>query len=201
MTRVPFRSDDEARAAAVRVVEVVAAGGTVLLPTESFYGLGTDPASPTGVRRVLALKDRPRGLALPVVCADWEQVDAIVAIPGRVRGNLERQWPGPLTVIAPLRRPLPAGREKTLAVRVPGLRSLRALLVLTGPLTATSANRHGRPAHTDPADALGELAGEPDLVLDGGPTAGGRASTLVDVTGDRPRVVRAGPVRWSRTRT
>lgn len=197
MTRLPFHSDAEARAVAAQVGGVVAAGGTVLLPTESFYGLGADPASPEGVRRVFALKDRPDGLALPVVCADWEQIDRLVVVPPGLRNVLEKLWPGPLTVIALMREPRPAGRHCTLAVRIPGLGPLRGLLAVTGPLTATSANRHGRPPHTDPSHALRELSGEPDLVLDGGLTAGGAASTLVDVTAQRPRVVRRGPVPWS----
>ena len=94
------------------------------------------------------------------------------------------------------RRPLPAGTAGTLAVRIPGHDLLRALLYLTGPLTATSANRHGGPPGTTLEAALLGLDGEPDLALDGGPTPGGVASTLVDLTGSEPRVLRVGPAPW-----
>jgi len=143
------------------------------------------------------MKTRPEGVPLPVVCADWAQVERLVEVPDRYRVRLSRSWPGPLTVVARCRRPQAAGREGTLAVRIPGHQLLRALLYLVGPLTGTSANRHGSPPSTDPDRALQQLDPPPDLVLDGGPTPGGVASTLVDITGPEPRVLRVGAASWS----
>jgi L-threonylcarbamoyladenylate synthase len=176
--------------------EVIASGGVVVLPTESFYGLGVDPRNGEAVDRVFALKGRPTELALPVVCSDWQQVEALVSIPDAHRIKLSRIWPAALSVIAPCRAPLPASHTETLAVRLPDHEMLRALVYRVGPLTATSANRHGEPPSTEVEAALESLLGAPDLVLDGGELAGGRVSTIVDLTTDPPRVLRFGRVAW-----
>ena len=84
----------------------------------------------------------------------------------------------------------------TLAVRIPGHAMLRAVLYRTGPVTGTSANRHGAPPAATPDGALDSLVGSPELVLDGGATSGGEPSTLVDLTGEEPRVLRSGAFRW-----
>ncbi len=191
-----FRDGGDVRHVAGAVARVIASGGVVLLPTESYYGLAADPASATGVERIYRLKDRPAGRPLLVLCADWEQVGALVEVDPRWRIRLSRTWPGPLTVILPSRRPLAAAPSGNLAVRIPGSPLLRALLYRVGPLTGTSANRSGSPPHTVATEAVADLAGEPDLVLDGGRTPGGAPSTLVDLSGDEPRVLRIGPAPW-----
>lgn len=196
MTRIPFSEREHVRAAAEAVSAMKARSGVAVVPTETFYGLAADPADPRAVASVFRLKGRPEGMPLPVLAADWKQVERLVEIPGMHRVRLSRTWPGPLTVILPARRPLPAGTSGTLAVRIPGHDLLRALLYLVGPLTATSANRHGRPPCTTLEASLRELVGEPDLALDGGPTRGGVPSTLVDLTGAEPRVLRVGPAPW-----
>jgi L-threonylcarbamoyladenylate synthase len=194
--RIELTENGHLPAAAAAAGEVVRRGGVVVVPTESTYGLGVDPANAAAVTRVFELKMRPPDRALPVVCCDWQQVRDLVRIPDACRVRLSRIWPAALTVIAPCQRRLPAATGDTLAVRIPGHPLLRALLYRVGPLTATSANRHGVPACIDVDGALASLAGDPDLVLDGGPLAGGRASTLVDLTLDPPRVIRVGPVAW-----
>ncbi len=193
----PFQEGRDVRRVAGPVTRVIEAGGVVLLPTESFYGLGAGPDSRHGVEKIFRLKDRPTGRPLLVLCADWRQVEELVEVPTRWRVRLSRTWPGPLTVILPSRRPLAAAPSGRLAVRIPGNAILRALLYRVGPLTGTSANRSGSPPHTQPLDAVADLAGEPDLVLDGGRTAGGSPSTLVDLCGAEPRVLRIGPAAWS----
>ncbi len=189
------RPEDLAEAVAA-VGGVVAAGGVVLVPTETFYGLAADPFSATGVARVYALKGRPRVLALPVLCADWRQVEELVEVAPHNREVLERVWPGPLTVVLRSRARAACAPGGTLAVRIPGLELLRDLLALTGPLTGTSANRHGLAPARRPAAALAALDGRPDLVLDGGATPGGSASTVVDLTVEPARVLRGGPQPW-----
>ena len=196
MRTVPFCRDEDVTEAAAAAADVVAAAGLVLLPTETFYGLAADPRRSEGVDRVYAAKGRPSDLALPVLCADWQQVQSLVNVPEEFRVRLSRIWPGALTVILPSHDRLPASPTQTLAVRIPGHAMLRAVLYRTGPLTGTSANHHGRPACVEAAEALESMAEAPDLVLDGGATAGGVPSTLVDLTGDQPRVVRKGPVLW-----
>jgi tRNA threonylcarbamoyl adenosine modification protein (Sua5/YciO/YrdC/YwlC family) len=193
---VRFRGQADVVAAAEAATVTAAVGGVILLPTETYYGLGADPTNPEGVDRVFAAKGRPSDLALPVLCADWLQLEALVVPPEEFRVRLSRIWPAALTVVLPCRVPLPAAPAGTLAVRIPGHAMLRSLLYRTGPLTGTSANPHGWPPCVEPATALRSLAAPPDLVLDGGVTAGGGASTVVDLTGDRPSVLRQGAVLW-----
>lgn len=196
MRTIPFRSDGDAAAAGAAAAKVAVAAGVILFPTETFYGLGADPRSPQAVERVFDAKGRPRDVALPVLCADWQQVRSLVEVPERFRVRLSRIWPAALTVILATRHRLPASPGGTLAVRIPGHPLLRSMLYRTGPLTGTSANRHGDPPCVEPRAALASLAAGPDLLLDGGPTAGGAPSTVVDLTGEEPRVLRQGTVLW-----
>ena len=196
MKRLPFAESEDVKAALETAVEVAAAGGVVLIPTESFYGLGADPRNAAAVERVLGLKGRPEALGLPVVCCDWSQLEQLVEIPAEHRVKLSRVWPAALSVVAVERSSTPAGRSGTLAVRIPDHDVLRVLLYRTGPLTATSANGHGEPPCTVVDEALASLHGEPDLVLDGGALPGGRVSTMVDLAADKGRVIRSGAVGW-----
>lgn len=196
MIRLVFSDPSDTRKALDDAAEVVASGGVVLIPTESYYGLGVDPGQRDAVERVYALKGRPDGLALPVVCSDWGQVDSLVEIADAHRLRLSRIWPGALTVVAPRRTSVAAGSADTLAVRIPDHDMLRALLYRVGPLTATSANRHGESPCASPDAALKSLLGSPDLVLDGGELAGGRVSTMVDLSSGEVREIRPGPVVW-----
>jgi L-threonylcarbamoyladenylate synthase len=188
--------DGDAAVAARAVAEVIAGGGVVLLPTETFYGLAADPLDRAAVDRVFAAKGRPAALSLPVLCSDWRQLESLVDVPERYRVRLARIWPAPLSVVLRCHRPVAAAPGGTMAVRIPGHAMLRAVLYRVGPLTGTSANRHGEPACVDPDAALGSLVEPPDLVLDGGRTGGGAPSTVVDLTGAEARLLRDGPVRW-----
>lgn len=196
MTHLPFSDSEDIKNALGTAADVVAAGGVVLIPTESHYGLGVDPRLPGAVARVFELKGRPGSQALPVVCSDWQQVDSLVEVPEIHRVKLARVWPAALTVVAPCKNRIPASSTDTLAIRIPDLDRLRALLYRVGPLTATSANGHGEPPSPSVADALGSLHGAPDLVLDGGILAGGQVSTLLDLTSLEAHEIRSGPVVW-----
>ena len=196
MIRLPFVEHGDVAEAAQTASAAVAQGGVLLLPTESFYGLGTDPWNETGVSRIFTLKDRPAELGLPVLCADWQQLESLVVVPEIYRVKLARLWPAALTVVLPTVGKVPAARSGTLAVRIPGHNELRALLYRLGPLTATSANRHGDPPCTTIDGALASLAEPPNLVLDGGATAGGQPSTLVDLSRGEPEILRPGACAW-----
>ena len=196
MRTVRLVVDSDAAAAGRAAAAVAASAGIIVLPTETFYGLAADPSSGEAVDRVFAAKGRPRDLSLPVLCADWEQVNSLVEVPERFRVRLSRGWPGALTVVLCSLEPLPAAPGGTVAVRIPDHALLRAVLYRTGPLTGTSANRHGVPPAVEPAAAIASLDAEPDLLLDGGTTAGGAPSTIVDLTGDDPQVIRQGAVLW-----
>jgi len=196
MKRLTFTSNRQVTAALAEAHDVVKSGGVLLIPTESYYGLGADVFCEASIARICTMKHRARELGLPVLCADWQQLVELVDVPDRFRVKLSRIWPAPLTAILPARRETAAARAGTLAVRIPGHDALRALIYRTGPLTGTSANRHGRPACTETDEALGSLVEAPDLVLDAGPTPGGEPSTLVDLTGVEPRLLRPGKMLW-----
>jgi L-threonylcarbamoyladenylate synthase len=196
VTRLPLADKGEAAAAGRAARDVIAGGGVVLLPTETFYGLAVDPCNVEAIARVRAMKRRPPDLGLPVLCADWQQVEALVKVPARHRVRLGRIWPGPLTVVLPCSTTLPAAVGGSLALRIPGHSLLRAVLYRVGAVTGTSANRHGEEPAATVEDALARLDGAPELVLDGGRTAGGRATTLVDLTGEEPRLLREGDQPW-----
>ena len=196
MRLFPFVETEDVVAAIHEAVGVIADGGVIMIPTESFYGLAVDPRRPDVVARVSAMKGRAADMGLPVLCSDWQQVEWLVKVPEGHRVRLSRLWPAALTVILPTTTEVAAGRGNTLAVRIPSHDALRALLYRTGPLTATSANRHGEAPSTTVGEALESLASHPDLVLDAGPTAGGEPSTLVDLSGEEPTILRSGSVLW-----
>jgi L-threonylcarbamoyladenylate synthase len=181
------------------LAELLARGGVLAIPTESSYGLGADPWNPAGVEAIYRIKARERGKPLPVVVAGVEQLAPLGINLGIKRDlNIVKRlfalWPGPLTVILPVDRPLPASAgESCLAVRVPGHEGLRELLAALGPgLTATSANRSGGEPVLDPAELPELLAGEDAMIVDGGVLPGGPPSTLVAIREDGLVVLRAG---------
>jgi L-threonylcarbamoyladenylate synthase len=178
-------------------------GGLLAIPTESSYGLGADPASPAGVAAIYRVKRREAGKALPVVVSDVGQLAGLGIDPDLpILRRLEACWPGPLTVVLPIARPLPAaaGGER-LAVRVPGHAGLRELLAALGHgLTATSANRSGGEPILDPREAAELLAGEDAMVVDGGVLPGGAPSTLVAIEEDGLVVLRPGSFPVERLR-
>jgi L-threonylcarbamoyladenylate synthase len=200
ISRLPFDVPSHLPAAVAAAREALARHGVVVVPTETFYGLAVDPHDETAVARVFAIKGRDAAKALLVVAAAIEQVERLVVLDARRRAALAAAWPAPVTVVLPLRAPL-AAAAGTLAVRVPAHTLLRSLLARVGPLTATSANRSGASPCTDPAAVAAALGDEVDLLLDGGATPGGAASTVVDWTGERPVVLRAGawsaPADWA----
>jgi len=179
------------------LVAVLARGGLLAIPTESSYGLGVDPRSAAGVEAIYRAKGRDRGMALPVVAADLDQLLAL-GVPREAPG-LEwalGRWPAALSLVLPLARPLPASAgDGTLAVRIPGHPGLRELLRLLGhALTATSANPSGEPPYLGAEEVAGWLGGSDALVVDGGRLPGGAPSTLVRFANGAPEVLRQGRV-------
>lgn len=197
MRRLPFTEPEHLEAAAAAASETLEKNGVILLPTETFYGLGAKPDCSASVARVMEMKGRPPQISLPVLVADWEQLQQLVEVPEEHRVRLSRSWPGALTVILPLCAPVAAASAATLAVRIPGHAMLRALLYKVGPLTGTSANAHGAEACSQVDAALASLSQPPDLVLDGGETAGEAPSTLLDLSSGEPEILRQGAVEWN----
>lgn len=178
---------------------VLRAGGLVALPTETVYGLGANAEDPAAVARIFQVKGRPPSHPLIVHIAAAEQLDDWVAeVPAAARLLAERFWPGPLTLV--LRRgqrvPLEAtGGLETVAVRVPDHPVALALLsAFGGGVTAPSANLFGSVSPTAADHVRAELGNAVDFVLDGGSCQVGVESTIVDVTGEMPSILRPGGV-------
>ena len=183
-----------------RAAAALRAGEVVAVPTDTVYGLAADPAVPGATDAVFALKGRPPRLALPVLVADLGQADA-VAGPGGLAGPglvlAEAFWPGGLTVVVPRRPGLGwtlGGDEESVGLRCPASGSARRLCAAVGPLATTSANRHREAPATSAAEVT-RAFGTGLLVVDGGPCRG-EPSTVVDVSGAEPRLVREGGVPW-----
>lgn len=187
------------------LAEILDRGGVLAVPTESSYGLATDPWSTEGIGTVFRLKGREAGKALPLVAADLDQIAALSADPdgpgmarlSRALSRVEsRIWPGPLSVVLPAAAGLPAAApDGTVAVRIPGHAGLRRLLAELGrPLTATSANRSGEPPVLTPEEAARLLAGADAAVVDGGRLPGGPPSTVVRFRDGGIEVLREGAV-------
>lgn len=178
---------------------VLEAGGTVAFPTESFYGLGADALDPEAVARVFRIKGRAESRPVLVLVDSVERALSLVAGAGtEVRALMARHWPGPLTLVLPAGPTvLPAitAGTGTVGVRVPGHPVTLALLRAAGrALTGTSANRSGEPPPSCAEEVARQLPGLVDVILDGGPTAGGAGSTVADCTVWPPRILRQGPV-------
>ena len=177
------------------VAAVVQSGGTVIFPTDTVYGVGCDPARPSAVERVFALKGRPRSKPLSLHFASVQEL--LEYAPGNAAAaRLANDFlPGALTII--VSRPayvdsrVTAGLP-TLGLRVPKHELCRIILDRCGPLAATSANLSGAPAFTGEGFGTGLPAA--DLFVDDGPTHLGAESTIIDVSGERPRLVRDGAI-------
>lgn len=182
-----------------RAGELIRAGELVAFPTETVYGLGANALDESAVEKIFRAKGRPFADPLIVHLASADEVAAVAAsVPPRAEELMRAFWPGPLTLIMPRGASVPtrvtAGRD-TVAVRVPAHPIAQALLTSAGvPIAAPSANRFSRPSPTTAAHVAEDLGDELDLILDGGPTSHGVESTVLDLTGERPVVLRPGAI-------
>lgn len=182
-----------------RAVRILRAGGVIGMPTETVYGLAADALDPDAVARIFALKGRPADNPLIVHLASTRGLDQVVAdvTPLAIR-LAHRFWPGPLTLVLEADVAVPViatGGLSTVAVRVPDHPVASALLTAFGaPLAAPSANRSGRPSPTTAAHVVADLGDDLEVVLDGGACLVGVESTVVDVRGTTPVVLREGSI-------
>lgn len=180
-----------------RAVEFLRRGEVAVLPTETFYGLAVDCANAEALRAVNRLKQKPEDAPILLLMSEPEQVSEVAdSVPSRFDELVRRFWPGPLTLVIRASERLPrevSGGAGTVAVRVPGLAFPRRLARELGrPISGVSANRHGEPPCRTAAEVAKTFPEGVSVVLDGGTTPGGRPSTIVDLTGERPRMIRAG---------
>jgi len=182
------------------VVRVLAAGQLVILPTETVYGLAADAGNAVAVAALFEAKGRPRFNPLIAHVADAVQAEAIAVFDRHARALAEAFWPGPLTIVAPIRDrdrvcELARAGLDSVAVRVPGHARARAVISAFGrPVVAPSANRSGRPSPTTFADSVEETGFAASAALDGGPCAVGVESTVVSVLDGRVALLRPGAV-------
>ncbi len=191
-------TSDERDAAVDAAALAIQRGRLVVLPTDTVYGVAADAFDPDAVSRLLEAKGRGREMPPPVLVSTATTLDALATkVPDYARELAAAFWPGPLTLVCfeqpSLRWDLGETRG-TVAVRMPDHDLAREILDRTGPLAVSSANRTGSPAATDAAAAVEMLGDRVAVVVDGGATAGATPSTIVDVTGDRPRLLRLGMI-------
>lgn len=173
-------------------------GEIVVLPTDTVYGVGADAFDAQAVRALLEAKGRGRDVPPPVLVPAPRTLDGLaMAVPDYARALVDEFWPGPLTLVLQAQTSLMwdlGETNGTVAVRMPDDEVALALLAETGPLAVSSANTHGGPPAMTVQEAREQLGDEVAVYLDGGPARGGVPSTIVDCTGQAPRLLRSGAI-------
>src|SRR5271154_213064 len=177
-------------------------GGLVVLPTDTVYGVGADAFDSAAVAALLAAKGRGRDMPVPVLVGSWHTIDGLALSVSRAMRDLIRAfWPGALSLVV---RQAPSVQwdlgdaQGTVMLRMPLHPVAIELLREVGPMAVSSANVSGRPAAINVDNARGQLGDLVDVYLDAGPSEQQAGSTIVDLTGVNPRVLRAGPVSVER---
>ena len=189
----------EAPASVEQAAAIIKRGGLLGIPTETVYGLGANGLDPEAVLKIFIAKGRPQDNPLILPVASPEQVpDFCARVPEQAKALMDRFWPGPLTIILPARDLVPrrttAGLS-TVGVRCPATEVTRRVIEAAGvPIAAPSANLSGKPSPTTAAHVLHDMDGRIDAVLDADPCDVGVESTIVDLSGDRPRLLRPGGI-------
>ena len=183
----------------IEAAEIIARGGIIAFRTDTFYGLGADPLNAVAVRRIRELKGREDSKPILVLISDLSEVDRFITHQSEVFKKVaDRFWPGPLTLVGVARPELPdelTAGTGTIGVRLPDEDSVRALVrACGGALTATSANTSGQPPARTAEDVRNYFPAGIDLIIDGGEVNATQASTVLDLSGARARLVREGAI-------
>ncbi|QIM20295.1 threonylcarbamoyl-AMP synthase [Phycicoccus sp. HDW14] len=181
-----------------KVAEGVRRGALVVLPTDTVYGIGADAFSPDAVRDLLDAKGRGSDMPPPVLVPDARTVEGLATeVPEYARALIREFWPGPLTVVLRAQPSLAwdlGDTGGTVALRMPDDEVALALLREVGPMAVSSANRHAYPSSRTVVEAATQLGASVEFYLDGGPSTGGLASTIVDCTREEPTLLRLGAI-------
>jgi len=192
------RQQDTRAEGLAAAVGAVRAGQLVVLPTDTVYGIGCDAFDATAVDSLLAAKGRGRDMPVPVLVGSWTTIDGLVlSVPKEARALIEAFWPGGLSIVlrhAPSLAWDLGDTRGTVMLRMPLHPVALELLREVGPMAVSSANRSGRPPASTAQEALAQLGDAVSVYLDGGPSGEPVASTIVDLTGDEPVVLREGAV-------
>jgi len=182
-----------------KIADILRKDGVMAYPTDTFYGLGAGAYSRVAVRKIYLLKRRERGKPLSVVVSGVDMAERVAASLPPVFSDISRKfWPGPLTLVIkakPLFPPVMLGPGGSLALRLPDMPWLLELVrQMDVPLTATSANLSGEKEIDSGEEVIEAFNGKVDLIIDGGKTPGGLPSTIMDLTSEKPRILREGAV-------
>ena len=200
VARTEFQYDSVSLISEVeKAVRVLRTGGVVAFPTDTLYGLGANVFDPLAIERLFAIKERPAGLALPVLIDDWRQLEMVAAeVPEEAAVLAKRFWPGPLTLVLTKSAAVPdllTAGAATIAVRMPDHPVPRAIAAALGsPITGTSANVSGRPDPESLQEVKEQLSGRLGFIVGCGPAPAGTASTIVDITNGAPKLLRTGAI-------
>ena len=180
-------------------ISILKQGGVVAFPTDTVYGLGASANIHQAVERIYKVKERPRNMALPLLLAHASQVSEVAELVPPIAWILVRNFlPGALTIVLYKSSSVPdivTAGGKTVAVRIPAHYVPVALIEGVGtPIVGTSANLGGKPSLLTAGEVYSQLGDKIDLVIDGGRCPGGRESTIVDVTGEKPVLLREGAI-------
>ena len=180
-------------------VETLKSGGIIAFPTDTVYGLGADPSNERAVQKIYRVKKRPRTLPLPLLLAEKSEITKVARVVPEIAWWLaEGFMPGGLTLVLPKGARVPdavAAGGDTVAVRIPDHRIAAAIIRRLGsPLVGTSANLSGKPSPVTAQGVYEQLGDEVDLIIDGGRSPGGVESTVIDVSGSVPVLIREGAV-------
>ncbi|WP_102143661.1 L-threonylcarbamoyladenylate synthase [Mycobacterium hubeiense] len=199
MTELFDCTDPDQRATGIAsAISALKGGRLVVLPTDTVYGIGADAFDNTAVAALLAAKGRGRDMPVPVLVGSWHTIDGLVYnVPNAARELIQAFWPGALTLVV---RQAPSlhwdlgDAHGTVALRMPLHPVAIELLRDVGPMAVSSANISGQPAAVTAAEAREQLGDRVEVYLDAGPAAQQAASTIVDLTGAHPRILRTGPI-------
>lgn len=199
MTQFLDCRDPGRRSAAIaEAAATIKSGRLVVLPTDTVYGIGADAFDSAAVAALLAAKGRGRDMPVGVLVGSWHTIEGLVySVPESTRDLVRAFWPGALSLVvrqAPSLQWDLGDARGTVMVRMPLQPVAIELLRQTGPMAVSSANVSGRPAAVTAAEARDQLGDLVDVYLDGGPAQAHAASTILDLTGATPRILRDGPV-------
>ncbi|MDQ6712613.1 MAG: L-threonylcarbamoyladenylate synthase [Candidatus Dormibacteraeota bacterium] len=174
-----------------QAAERLRAGAVIAFPTDTLYGVGARAADPAAVARLYQVKRRPSGQPMVLLVRDRDQAERFAVVSAAAADLMARFWPGPLTLVLPAR----VRSDDSIAVRAPNHDVALALLTSLGePMASSSANPAGQSPPVDADQVIAALGDELDLVLDAGPCAIGQPSTILDLSGAEPRILRQGAI-------
>jgi len=182
-----------------KAAKLVKNGGLVVYPTDTVYGLGCDPFCLRAVKRVFKVKGERKEKPLPILASDIECIEKIAYINEKVRKIAEKHWPGPLTLVVRKKATLPnivTCGSTSVGVRIPNHTvAIQLINFCNGLLVGTSANKTGEKPPKTAQEATKQLGKQVEVVLDAGPTPLGQESSIVDLTSEKPQLLREGPIK------